>query len=80
MTEDTYELSSNPGPSLRAGSHRPHVRVSLPSREQADFVARGLPPELGFLAAEGFSAEPLLNAVVAAPKAVRPVRPAIERR
>ena len=73
MTENTYELSGNPGPSLRAGAHRPHVRVSLPSREHADLVARGLPPELVFLAAEGFSPEPLLNAVAAAPKAVRPV-------
>jgi cellulose synthase/poly-beta-1,6-N-acetylglucosamine synthase-like glycosyltransferase len=73
MTENTYEPGGNPGPSLRAGAHRPHVRVSLPSREHADFVARGLPPELVFLAAEGFSPEPLLNAVAAAPKAVRPV-------
>jgi hypothetical protein len=45
----------------------------LPSYEQADFVLRVLPPELAFLAAEGFSPEPLLNAVVAAPKAVRPL-------
>jgi glycosyltransferase XagB len=73
MTENTYEPGGNPGPSLRAGAHRPHVRVSLPSREHADFVAPGLPPELVFLAAEGFSPEPLLNAVAAAPKAVRPV-------
>ena len=73
MTENAYELSNNPGASLRAAAQRAHVRVSLPSHEQADFVLRVLPPELAFLAAEGFSPEPLLNAVVAAPKAVRPL-------
>ena len=73
MTENAYELSNNPGASLRAAAQRAHVRVSLPSYEQADFVLRVLPPELAFLAAEGFSPEPLLNAVVAAPKAVRPL-------
>jgi hypothetical protein len=71
MTTSTYEISSDPRPSLRASAHRPHVRVSLSSHEQADLIARGLPPELAFLATEGFSPEPLFNDVVAAPKAVR---------
>jgi cellulose synthase/poly-beta-1,6-N-acetylglucosamine synthase-like glycosyltransferase len=43
----------------------------LSGHEEADLIARGLPPELAFLAAEGFSPEPLFNAVAAAPKAVR---------
>jgi hypothetical protein len=71
MTKNTYEMSSNPRLSLRASAHRPQVRVSLSGHEHADLIARGLPPELAFLAAEGFSPEPLFNAVVAAPKAVR---------
>jgi glycosyltransferase XagB len=73
MTENTYELSSNPGPSLLAAAPRPHVRVSLPTEEQADLVARVLPPELALLAAEGFSPEPLLSAVGAASKAIAPL-------
>jgi glycosyltransferase XagB len=73
MTENAYELTSNPGPSLLAAAPPPHVRVSLPTQEQADLVARLLPPELAFLAAEGFSPEPLLSAVGAAPKAIAPL-------
>ena len=45
----------------------------MPSYEQADLVARVLPPELAFLAAEGFSPEPLLSAVGAAPKDIGPL-------
>ena len=73
MTENTYELRSNPGPSLLAAAPPPHVRVPLPSYEQADLVARVLPPELAFLAAEGFSPEPLLSAVGAASKDIGPL-------
>ena len=73
MTENTYELRSNPGPPLLAAAPPPHVRVPLPSYEQADLVARVLPPELAFLAAEGFSPEPLLSAVGAAPKDIGPL-------
>src|ERR1700722_16789435 len=73
MTNNTYELSNNLGPLPGAGVHRLHVRGPLLSHEQAALVARVLPPELAFLAAEGVSPEPLLNALVAAPKAVRPV-------
>ena len=73
MTENTYELRSNPGPSLLAAEPPPHVRVPLPSYEQADLAARVLPPELAFLAAEGFSPEPLLSAVGAAPKDIGPL-------
>jgi glycosyltransferase XagB len=54
-------------------SHRAHGRAPLPSHARADLVAPGLPPELAFLATEGFSVEPLLHAVSAAPRAVRPV-------
>jgi hypothetical protein len=73
MTKNTYELSNNLGASPGAGVHRLHVRGSLLSHEQAALVARVLPPELAFLTAEGFSPEPLLDALVALPKAVRPV-------
>src|ERR1700722_11930312 len=73
MTNNTYELSNNLGPLPGAGVHRLHVRGPLLSHEQAALVARVLPPEWAFLAAEGFSPEPLLNALVAAPRAVRPV-------
>ena len=73
MTNNTYELSNNLGTLPRAGAHRLHVRGPLLSHEQAALVARVLPPELAFLAAEGFSPEPLLNALVAVPRAVRPV-------
>ena len=45
----------------------------MPSHEQADVVARVLPPELAFLAEEGFSPEPLLSAVGAASKAIGPL-------
>jgi hypothetical protein len=46
-------------------------RPALPSGHvQADLVTPGLPPELAFLAAEGLSPEPLLNAIGAAPSAV----------
>jgi hypothetical protein len=73
MATSTYELSNNLEPSPRAGVHPPRVPGSLLSHEQAAHVAFALPPELAFLAAEGFSPQPLLNALVAAPKAVRPV-------
>jgi hypothetical protein len=73
MTKRIYELSGNPGPSLREGTYRPEVRISSFSLERADPVARVLPPELAFLAAEGFSPEPLLSAVGGAPKAIGPL-------
>ena len=73
MTKNTYESSNDLGPLPRAGVHRPNVRGSLLGHEQTALVARVLPPELAFLAAEGFSPEPLFNALVAVPKAVRPV-------
>jgi glycosyltransferase XagB len=47
-----------------------HERASVPTHE---YTGRGLPLELAFLAAEGFSPEPLLNAVSAAPKTVPPI-------
>ncbi len=73
MAINTYELSNKPELSLREVAHRRHVRVPLPTHEEADLVARVLPPELDFLAVEGFSPEPLINAVVSASKAVLPV-------
>ncbi len=73
MAENSYELTSNSASSLHAAAPAPHVRVSSPTQEQADLVARVLPPELAFLAAEGFSPEPLLSAVGTAPKAIAPL-------
>ena len=60
-------------PTPRTGAHRPFGRASLRVHDQTDFPASGLPPELAFLASEGFSPERLLNAMRAAPKSVSPV-------
>ena len=73
MTEATYQVTNPEEPSLRTVVHRPHPRSSLLTREQVDLAARALPPELAFLAAEGFSREPLLDSIVAASRAVLPV-------
>jgi glycosyltransferase XagB len=73
MTENAYELSNYIKLSPHTGAYRPHARIPLPTREQPDLITRVLPPELAFLAAEGFSPELLLNAVVAASRAVLPV-------
>jgi len=54
------------------GAERPRDRAHPPAYARAELVAP-LPPELAFLAAEGFSPEPLLNALSAAPRGVRPV-------
>jgi hypothetical protein len=72
MTESAHELSRNSRPSPSAGAHRRHDRAAPPSHPRADLVAPGLPPELAFLAAEGFAPEHLLNAMSAAPRSVRP--------
>ena len=65
---------SNRSPSaLRTSARWSHDRTSLSAHERVDHVARELPPELAFLAAEGFPSEPLLNAMSAAPKSVLPV-------
>jgi glycosyltransferase XagB len=73
MTENTYELRNYTERSLHTGAHRPHARIPLPPPERADLIKRVLPPELAFLAAEGFSPEWLLNAVVAPSGSVLPV-------
>jgi glycosyltransferase XagB len=73
MTKKTYEISDYKEIPAHTGAHPPHARIPLPAREQPDLITRVLPPELAFLAAEGFSPEPLLNAVVAASRAVLPV-------
>ena len=73
MTVSINEGRNAPAPTLRASARSPHERASSPSHGHADHAARGLPPELAFLAAEGFPSEPLLNAVSAAPKTVLPV-------
>ncbi len=57
----------------RVGAPRPFGRALPRSHEQTFFAAPGLPPELAFLAAEGFSPERLLNAMSAASGAGRPV-------
>ena len=59
-------------PAPRPGGHRPSLRAAPRAHERADLTAR-LPPELAFLAAEGFSPEQLLNAIGAEPRAVRPL-------
>ena len=63
--------SAEPAP--RTGAHRSFGRSFLRAHEQTDLAAPGLPPELAFLAAEGFSPERLLAAIGAPPKAVRPL-------
>jgi glycosyltransferase XagB len=73
MARNPGMLSRNPEPAPRSGAHRPDDRASLPGHEQADLVAPRLPPELAFLAAEGFSPQPLLSAIGAASKAIRSV-------
>jgi hypothetical protein len=52
---------------------RLYGRVPPRAHEQTDLAASGLPVELAFLAAEGFSPERLINAIAAAPRAVPPV-------
>ena len=73
MTKNTYEVRSNPGTSLRASAHQLHGQASPRGYEQADLRVPELPPELAFLALEGFSPESLLNAGGAAPKDVPPL-------
>jgi cellulose synthase/poly-beta-1,6-N-acetylglucosamine synthase-like glycosyltransferase len=65
-----FMRSAEPAP--QTGVHRPSVRATPRAHELTDLTAR-LPPELAFLATEGFSPERLLSAVGAGPKAVRPV-------
>jgi glycosyltransferase XagB len=57
----------------RAGGARPFARTSLRLYESGDLAGPRLPPELTFLAAEGFPPERLVNLIGAAPKAVRPL-------
>ena len=71
MAINTNNLS-NIKPAPGTSTRRPHERPALPGHERADPIAAKLPPELAFLAAEGFSPEPLLSAVSAAPMAVWP--------
>lgn len=71
MIKNQYELKSASKLSLQTSAQRPHIRVSHSGHEQADLSSSGLPREFAFLAAEGFSPEPLLNIVSAAPTAIR---------
>jgi hypothetical protein len=71
MAGIVQEFRRTAEPGLRTSAHRPFGRPMLRPREQTELAAR-LPPELAFLAAEGFSPERLLNAIGAEP-AVRPV-------
>jgi glycosyltransferase XagB len=73
MAGNPHEFSKTPEPALGPGGRRPLGRASLRGHEHADLAAAGLPPELAFLPAEGFSSGQLLDAVAAAPKAVQPV-------
>ena len=73
MAGISQEFTRIAEPAARTSAHRPFGRAPLRAYEQTDLAVPGLPPELAFLAAEGFSLERLLNAMGAAPKAVRPV-------
>jgi glycosyltransferase XagB len=73
MAAPISEGSNLPADGPRARGRWAYDRASLPPHEHADHVGRGLPPELAFLASEGFSSEPLLNAVSATPQSVAPV-------
>ena len=73
MSIGASEESNHSPLALRPSARWSHDRTSLPAHEHADHLVRELPPELAFLASEGFPSEPLLNAIRAAPKAVLPV-------
>jgi cellulose synthase/poly-beta-1,6-N-acetylglucosamine synthase-like glycosyltransferase len=74
MIKNIQDPRSPTEPSLHVGPHRPrHPRIPPLIREQADLIGHILPPELAFLAPEGISSGPLLDAVVAASGAVDPV-------
>jgi glycosyltransferase XagB len=73
MAGISQEFSKIPQPAARIGGHRTFGRAPLRPHAQTDLAAAGLPPELAFLAAEGFSPERLLDAIGAAPNAVRPL-------
>jgi cellulose synthase/poly-beta-1,6-N-acetylglucosamine synthase-like glycosyltransferase len=68
-----HEFSRGPESATRTGARRVFDRTSLSARERADPLAPGLPPELAFLPAAGFSSEQLLDAIGAAPSAIHPV-------
>ncbi len=72
MAGIVQEFSRIVQPAARTSGHRPFGRPMLRAHEQIDLAAR-LPPELAFLAAEGFPPERLLNALGSEPRAVRPV-------
>jgi hypothetical protein len=73
MAGNPYEFSKTPEPAPRIGAHRVFGRTSLRAHERADLIVPGLPPELAFLPAAGFSSEQLLDAVGGAPRAIRPI-------
>jgi hypothetical protein len=73
MAGNPHELSKTPEPALGPGGRRALGRVSLRDHDYADLAAPGLPPELAFLPAEGFSSGQLLDAVAAASKTVQPL-------
>jgi hypothetical protein len=72
MAGIVQEFSRIAQPAARTSGHRPFGRPMLRAHEQIDLAAR-LPPELAFLAAEGFPPERLLNALGSEPRAVRAV-------
>ena len=72
MAGIVHELSRIAQPAPRTSAPRPFGRPFLRAQDQTDLAAR-LPPELAFLAVEGFSPEWLLKAVSSEPGAVRPV-------
>jgi len=60
-------------PAPRAGAARPFGRAPFRVHEPGDLAAPVLPPELAFLAAQGFSTERLINTMGGASRRIRPL-------
>ena len=63
MTRNAYDLIDDRGSPLNSGGASSSDRGYLPDHGPGDLATHGLPPELAFLPAQGFSPEPLLSAV-----------------
>ena len=69
MTLNASTLSGTRGSALHSAPHP----ASSPNHEQVELVARGLPQELAFLAAGGFSPEVLVEALGGTTTSSRPL-------
>ena len=63
MTRNAYDLIDDRRSPLNSGGASSSDRGHLPDYGPGDLATHGLPPELAFLPAQGFSPEPLLRAV-----------------